>query len=78
MKTRVYRIERVVENERMYFQLVRDEDYAIVSSKQKITDVLNDYEDLKENSDYDCILNKVVTTIDNTKMSVNDYVLMNK
>lgn len=34
MESVIYRIERVVENDKTFFQLVREYDYAIVSAKK--------------------------------------------
>lgn len=79
MKTkgkRMYRIVRVIPASSMEFpdfRLIREDDDAVISSSESISDVLEDYGEIMDNSNYECVLSDYVETIDNRIRTIKEF-----
>ena len=73
---RLYKIVRVIPASTMEFpdfRLIREDDDAIISSSESISDVLEDYGEIMDNSDYECELSDYVETIDNSVRTIKEF-----
>ena len=77
---RLYKIVRVIPSTMGFpdFRLIREDDDAMISSSESISDVLEDYGEIMDNSDCKCVLDDYVETIDQTFRPIKFYLELEK
>ena len=72
---RLYKIVRVIPSTMGFpdFRLIREDDDAMISSSESISDVLEDYGEIMDNSDCKCVIDDYVETIDQTFRPIKFY-----